>query len=365
MNCRATIRVRLAVVVWTAVCGFLLPWAALMGLAQEGPALPALHQAVKDGDVAKVKALLKAKADPNEKAAGDRTPLHFAAELGGDNGLEIAGILLSKKAKVDVDDEQSMEPLSLAAAKGDRKMVELLLKKGAVVDGIIYRIRNYEEAGFGPLHAAADAGQAAMIELLLSRKARINLETGDDHTPLHRAALSVAPGADEAMGVLLKHKADLKSKDQFGKSPLLLAASAGKPGAVKLMLEAGADPKAAGETGCVAIHYAAMCGGVKRLYKETVEVLLQAGADPNARGYKGRTALHFAARAVQWNGDFDLEAPLVDESKATGSKEVVALLLASGADPNAKDDDGKTPLDLAKEAKNAPVEALLIEADKK
>jgi len=94
-----------AALAWATVCGVLPHWETAQVLAQDGQELPALHQAVKDGDVAKVKALLKAKADPNEKAAGDRTPLHFAVELGGDNGLEIAGILLSKKAKVDVDDE--------------------------------------------------------------------------------------------------------------------------------------------------------------------------------------------------------------------------------------------------------------------
>jgi len=78
--------IRVGVIValtWTVVCGVGLYWEAAHVQAEEGPQLPALHQAAKDGDVARVKALLKAKADPDEKAAGDRTSLHFAVESGG------------------------------------------------------------------------------------------------------------------------------------------------------------------------------------------------------------------------------------------------------------------------------------------
>jgi ankyrin repeat protein len=61
--------------------------------------------------------------------------------------------------------------------------------------------------------------------------------------------------------------------------------------------------------------------------KEVTELLIAAGADVNAKGLLGMTPLHDAAQ--------------------NSPKEIVELLIANGADVNAKADDGKTPLDLA------------------
>ena len=60
----------------------------------------------------------------------------------------------------------------------------------------------------------------------------------------------------------------------------------------------------------------------------TVELLLRNGADPNAKDNCGWTPLHEASRYCA----------------CTSSLETVELLLRNGADPNAKDSDGWTPL---------------------
>jgi ankyrin repeat protein len=71
--------------------------------------------------------------------------------------------------------------------------------------------------------------------------------------------------------------------------------------------------------GITPLHYAAS--------KEIAELLIAKGADLNAKDNNGWTPLHEAARK--------------------GHKEVVELLIAKGADLNAKDFGDTTPLDWA------------------
>ena len=62
-------------------------------------------------------------------------------------------------------------------------------------------------------------------------------------------------------------------------------------------------------------------------HKEIAELLIAEGADVNAKSEADATPLHYAA---SWGG-----------------KEIVELLIAAGADVNAKNDNGNTPLDWA------------------
>jgi ankyrin repeat protein len=67
---------------------------------------------------------------------------------------------------------------------------------------------------------------------------------------------------------------------------------------------------------------------------EVARLLINAGAEINARGEHGRTALHIAA--------------------AWGHLDVVQLLLAHGADPVIRDDEGLTPAIMAARSKRVP-----------
>ena len=62
-------------------------------------------------------------------------------------------------------------------------------------------------------------------------------------------------------------------------------------------------------------------------HKEVAELLIDKGADVNAKDEWGSTPLHYAA--------------------LKGHKEVAELLIDKGADVHAKGDDGKTPIDFA------------------
>ena len=104
------------------------------------------------------------------------------------------------------------------------------------------------------------------------------------------------------------------------------AGAAGRKGnieAVKQHFAAGTNVDARDAEDKTPLQHAAYWG-----HKEIVALLIAKGADVNAKkGDDGETPLHHAAFG--------------------GYKEIAELLIAKGADVNAKRDDGKTPLDVA------------------
>lgn len=168
-----------------------------------------------------------------------------------------------------------------------------------------------------PLHRAAEAGRAATVERLLAAGARHDLLTTVNQSPLLRA---VQRGSRPAAAVLLRAGADASLPDKAGVTPLMAAAGAGDVALIDLLLDHKADVNA--RSG----QETALTRAAFERKRPAVERLLGRGAKANLPNQTD-TPLHQAAHVN--DGD------------------TVALLLAAGANPAAKDHQGRTPQDIA------------------
>lgn len=125
-----------------------------------------------------------------------------------------------------------------------------------------------------------------------------------------------------------------KASDARGNSPLMYAAALGSLEAMRLLLDAGADPNRANDFAATPLMW---CAGDAA----KVRLLLLSGANANARSNLGRTPQLIAAT-------YD------------GATEAARLLLEKGADVNARDKSGNSVLSQAASSNNIEVARLLI-----
>ena len=123
---------------------------------------------------------------------------------------------------------------------------------------------------------------------------------------------------------------------------LMVAAQTGHREIVQILLEAGANVHFKDNSSFSALIYA-----VKKGYVNIVADLIGAGSDVNmVTNFHDNTALHFAT----W-----IDSPF-------NRKEIVLKLLTAGADINAKNEGGNTPLILAANQGDKEIVQILLEA---
>jgi ankyrin repeat protein len=134
-----------------------------------------IHEAVKRGDVDRVKALIieNPRVVFNQDDTG-WTPLHLAAQKGF---KDIAELLLANKAEVNARSKRGDTPLHWAAGNGHKEIVELLLGNQADVNA-------QDNGGWTPLHMAARPGYQEVLQVLLANKAKVNIKDNEGwHQP--------------------------------------------------------------------------------------------------------------------------------------------------------------------------------------
>jgi ankyrin repeat protein len=305
-------------------------------------AAPSLADAVRSGDRAAVRTLLRAKADVNAAEPDGTTPLQWAARA---DDLEMVRVLLAAGARVQVANRYGVTALSLAALNGSATMIEALLAAGADPNTVVSR-------GQTVLMTASRSGHVAAVKALLDRGARVDAqEELLGETALTWAAAENHP---DIVSLLLKAKADPNQrskpvswpKDSFGLegvptflprggwTPLMYAAREGATGAARTLAEGGADLNAVD-----AERASALIRAITNSHYDTAAALIEAGADPNLADNAGMAAL-YAATDMSSLGEVYGRPPrrVADKHSAV---DVITLLLEHGADPNAR---LKTPL---------------------
>jgi len=380
----------------TAFCAILaLPGAASLSAADD----LRLLEAVKHQDTAAARVLVQQRVDVDAAQPDGSTALHWAVHW---EDVDTVDLLLRAGANVNAANDLSTTPLVMASMSGNAAIVEKLLAAGADPNAAL-------ESGETALMAASRVGSVRAVEALLARRANVNArEDARGQTALMWAVANKHP---EIARLILRHGADIHARtevrrlvfnmggsrsagsasrdiplaeiEQGGFTPLLFAARSGDLESARLLvaaganvndtaadentvlviaahsghgslaallLEKGADPKAA-PLGYTALHAAVLRGTLRDRGVQSpdpgagvnlVKALLAHGADPNARVMKGtpvRRWSHDFALLERWSGatPFWLAARFLE-------LDMMRALVAGGADPRLASRDGTTAL---------------------
>ncbi|XP_036295585.1 ankyrin repeat and SOCS box protein 9 isoform X2 [Pipistrellus kuhlii] len=205
------------------------------------------------------------------------------------------------------------------------------------------------ESDWSPVHEAAVNGRLLTLRNLIGQGWGVNITTADCVSPLHEACLG---GHASCVSILLKHGAQVDGVTTDWHTPLFNACVSGSQDCVKLLLEYGASPHPVCDLASP-IHEAA-----KRGHVECIESIVAHGGDIDYHISRLGTPLYLACQNMQIacvrkllqsganvNRGRDLEAPLHAVARAS-SGELANLLMDFGADIQAKNAEGKRPLDL-------------------
>ena len=298
-----------------------------------------LMEAARRGNLATVRLLLAGRADPDaqETNAGQNALMWAISERHG----AVTAELVQHGADVNVRSKNGYSPISFAAQQGDTDSIRALIEAGANVNDVA------PKSGLTPILIASAMGRTKAALLLLDKGADPNVVAANGYSPLHLAAKR--KGAVAIVSALLAHKANpnvrLNAKKPIetingitlnGATPLALACDINNFDTVKALVEGGADPLIPTEEHTTPVMMAAGAAiyatrprspEERALAIKTVKFLVEHGSEVNGAGQFGWTAVHSAAYM--------------------GLNDVIEYLAGKGANLDAKDEFGQTPLSIA------------------
>mmetsp|Transcript_6714 Transcript_6714/g.8776 ORF Transcript_6714/g.8776 Transcript_6714/m.8776 type:complete len:582 (-) Transcript_6714:1574-3319(-) len=347
-----------------------------------------LHSIVR-GNLQIVQVLLNNGANVNELNNDGTSPLILALKQPECEDREsFIQLLLENGADQAIGisaDDNGMSPLMLSAAEGNLNISRMLIKYGGDkslkdVDGagvMYYAVKNLsvcdqgeedsefvdtkdyasvsaffietgievdnaDRNGITPLILACEENNLECAkQLLATGKVNVDLETTEGNTALHHAVKSANV---ELVRLLLCNKANVDKANNNGLRPLHWAVQNPSQSreVIELLLQYGADPNSVSLNELLTpLHIAAvLCN------EDVVRVLIEAGANVNAADRDGDTPLHNAAGKTENGQD---RIPIIKNLLSAGAwfKESVNL-------------KGFTPLAAAAAAENREIAAILV-----
>lgn len=308
----------------------------LLPALTEGAATWALADAARDGDEALVQGLLDRGANPNSLDRSATPALVWATRRTGENSIKQ---LLGAGADPNLGDRNGVTALMWAAWNGDAAAVRTLLEAGADPlrrDAFGFDalwVGCYNSAGdadfaaallaagadpdssgphrMTPLMLAAEHGLGELIRVLIEGGATVGRVDDQQRNALHHALLQ---GHLPALPALLDaaEPAGLNQADRIGLTPLLIAVSRNDSALTDHLIAAGARVDGGGPSPLALSVAASQCRAT------LPEVLLRRGANPNGRDQHGRTGLLLAvgmgcqglvARLIEAGADLDVSGP--------------------------------------------------------
>ncbi len=267
--------------------------------------------------------------------------------------------------------------LVLAAAAGDLDFVIGLVSDGADINAIIGQ--PHSETHLSPLAAAANSGKLHVVRWLLENGARTGVNNDDDENAgqIDPVTTALLHGHDDVADLIYsfggrpKLLIGLCVADRFAavceilsREPIrwqeyaLDAVRSGNERMVRHCLQVRPETYEGNLptilNSCIfqwrLTHHYRTKGFDRTAYQRILRMLLDHGFEADARTQTGATPLHSAARA----GVLRPWSPLESECVA-----FTEILLTHGANVNAVDGQGRTPLSYAMENKRSHVIAVL------
>ena len=290
---------------------------------------------------------------------------------------EILKVILHRKIDLEASDDEGWRPLHVAAAEGKADLIRILLEAGADSQA---KTRNCKAAwdlaletrdvaslgilveygqdvnvankdGLSAVHVAALKGDVPLLRFFLGVEANIFATTPDGMSPLDLALTSDSEGAikvllqngaqvdggkDRLPQMLASHNVDTMARlvmaqhvqntagRDAGLSVLHVAAQKGYADVVRLLLDNQYDVTISDKAGNTPLHLAASCG-----WEEVVKILLSRKANAMAKCTFGSTPLHRSARGGYTN---------------TTNLLLTSLQRNGGQSLDVQDDMGRTPM---------------------
>uniref|UniRef100_H2Y8X8 Ion transport domain-containing protein n=1 Tax=Ciona savignyi TaxID=51511 RepID=H2Y8X8_CIOSA len=286
----------------------------------------------------------------NEKDDGKLTPMHYAARY---NHYHMISFLIKNGASVQIKGEDDATPLHFIAK----------YKKKRATDSSW----NYDDVSESDDEPMPEEEKLSCLKLLVENGAQVNARDSMSLTPLHQAC--TRGNTDAVRELLVIIRVFYKMADHQGMTALNLACLYGRKTIVKLLLEAGANLRCRDKDLTTPLHLAFAEGSIEvqncnlrsRRLAGSAELLQDVDAEKNL-------PLHLAIE----NGHLAVVKFCIQKSKEVGgcrinieilwylrddtclhlavqsnSIDIVKLLMAEGADVNARNSALVTPLFLA------------------